>query len=435
MPTPPSIDRGPHVALNPQVESLEPSATLVINEASNARIEAGLETWKFGLGQSPFPVPDVVVQALIAHAGEKDYLPVRGLEALREAVANYHNRREGLTRSAADVLVGPGSKELLFLIQLAYRGDLVIPTPSWVSYAPQAQIIGRDVHWIPTSSEDAWRLSPEALDAHCRAGGERPRLLILNYPNNPTGASYTSAELESLADVAQTHRMIIVSDEIYGDMHHRGEHVSIARHYPEGTIISGGISKWCGAGGWRLGTFTFPPAMRWLLDAMAAIASETFTSTSAPIQYAAIRAFEGGPEIERYLRDSRRLLDSLSHAMAETLESAEIRIAPWDGGFYFLLDFSAHAARLESAGIHTSATLCRDLLDKTGVAILPGSDFGRPPEELTARLAYDDFDGVAALERVAQQPGSGRLDRQALTSICERCLEGASRIARWIQST
>jgi len=94
-------------------------------------------------------------------------------------------------------------------------------------------------------------------------------------------------ELEELAAVARRFGVILLSDEIYGQLHHQGAHVSVARFYPEGTIISSGLSKWCGAGGWRLGTFTFPGELRWLLDAMASVASETYTSTCAPIQYAA----------------------------------------------------------------------------------------------------------------------------------------------------
>jgi aspartate aminotransferase len=122
----------------------------------------------------------------------------------------------------------------------------------------------------------------------------RPRIVILNYPSNPTGTTYQTGRLKLLGKVARQHRVILLSDEIYGELHYQGRHVSVARFYPEGTIISSGLSKWCGAGGWRLGTFTFPPSLNWLLEAMAAVASETYTSTSTPVQYSAVRAFRGG---------------------------------------------------------------------------------------------------------------------------------------------
>src|SRR5690606_24300783 len=138
----------------------------------------------------------------------------------------------------------------------------------------------------------------------------------------------------------------------------------------------------CGAGGWRLGTFVFPPGMRWLLDAMAAAASETYTSTSAPIQHAAVRAFQGGPELDEYLARSRRVLAALGQDIAARLRQAGLRCARPDGGFYLFPDFGPVRERLGARGIDTSAALCERLLQDTGVAMLPGSDFGRPEGEL-----------------------------------------------------
>jgi aspartate aminotransferase len=271
--------RGVH--LNLRVRGLGHSPTVAIDELSNRLRAEGREIYKLGLGQSPFPVPPVVVDCLRENAGRKEYLPVCGLPALREAVADYHRRNHGTRCRAEDVLIGPGSKELMFLLQVVFYGDLIVPTPSWVSYAPQARIVGRHVRWLHTSEAAGWRLQPEQLEALCVEDPGRPRIIVLNYPGNPTGGTYTPAELEALADVARAHEVVVLSDEIYGELHHRGEHVSIERFYSDGTIVSSGLSKWCGAGGWRLGTFAFPGALRWLLDAMAAVASETFTSTSA----------------------------------------------------------------------------------------------------------------------------------------------------------
>lgn len=116
--------------LNLNVRGLPLSATLHINELSNRIKQEGKKVYKLGLGQSPFPVPYAVVEELRANAHQKDYLEVKGLPALREAVAEYHSRRNGIERSANDVLIGPGSKELMFLLQFVYYGDLVIPAPS-----------------------------------------------------------------------------------------------------------------------------------------------------------------------------------------------------------------------------------------------------------------------------------------------------------------
>lgn len=139
------------ISLNLNVRGAPLSATLLINEISNKLISEGRKVYKLGLGQSPFPVPQMVVDELKVNAHQKDYLPVKGLKQLRQAVADYHSRRNDIRRNAENVLIGPGSKELMFLLQFVYYGDLVIPTPSWVSYAPQAKFIGRNIDWLNTT--------------------------------------------------------------------------------------------------------------------------------------------------------------------------------------------------------------------------------------------------------------------------------------------
>ncbi len=424
--------RGPEENLHPIVRGLRPSATLAINERCRELERDGRQVFRLGLGQSPFPVPRTVVEALRAHASQKDYLPVRGLEALRDAVARYHARRQGIPCTGDDVIIGPGSKELMFLLQLAYDGELVIPTPSWVSYEPQARILGRPVRWVPTRAEEGWRLLPGALERLCAAEPGRPRILILNYPANPHGGSYTSDELAALAETARRLRIVVLSDEIYGELHYEGAHQSIARHYPEGTIVSGGLSKWCGAGGWRLGTFTFPRSMRWLLQAMAAVASETYTSTSAPIQFAAVRAFEGGTEIERYLWRSRRVLGALARALTARLRAAGARVVDPAGAFYLFPDFGDLREPLRARGIEGSAALCERLLEETGVAMLPGRDFGRPPEELTARIAFVDFDGARALEALAAAPTDFVPEAAFVESLAPNLFRAFDRLAAWL---
>jgi aspartate aminotransferase len=426
-----TMPKGPEIHLNLNVRGMRASATVAINERSNALLAEGRKVHKLGLGQSPFPVPEPVRLALCENAHQKDYLPVKGLLPLRQAVADYHNRNEDLSRSAEDVLIGPGSKELMFLLQLVFYGDLVIPTPAWVSYAPQARIIGRHVRLLPTSKDDGWHLKPDVFEAMCREDPGRPRVVILNYPSNPTGGTYRNDELKALAKVAARERVVLVSDEIYGEIHHRGQHVSIARYYPEGTIISGGLSKWCGAGGWRLGTFYFPPGLRWLQDAMAAAASETYTSTSAPIQYAAIRAYEGGPEIEDYLHRSRRVLGALTRACTRKLVAAGADCPLPAGGFYLFPDFSPMRERLAARDIRTSGALCERLLEETGVAVLPGNEFGRPPDELTVRLATVNFDGAAALEAAREVPRGEPLDEKFLRRWCGEALEAVEAICGW----
>ncbi len=422
----------PPVNLNLNVRGKQQSATLEINDRAHALQKAGKKIYKFGLGQSPFPVPASVVDALQLNAHQKDYLPVKGLEALREEVAAYHNRGQNLSFTAEDIMIGPGSKELMFILQLAYYGDLIIPTPSWVSYAPQASIIGRNIHWLPTQSFQQWHLTPETLEAFCRQDPDHPRILILNYPANPTGNTYVTEELKKLAQVARRYRLILLSDEIYGELHFKNQHISIARFYPEGTIVSSGLSKWCGAGGWRLGTFAFPKSLRWLQDSMAVIASETYTSTSAPIQHAAIRAFQGGPDIEAYLNHSRKILRALAKTIYDRLRKAGVALTEPRGAFYIFPDFGPFKERLYERGITNSRDLCRRLLDETGVAALPGSVFGRAPEELTVRMAFVEFDGAAALRDCAAMGETCTLNGDFQQRHFAHVLEGVDKLCQWL---
>jgi len=126
--------------------------------------------------------------------------------------------------------------------------------------------------------------TPETLEETLKVHAEKNPLLLLNYPNNPSGQTYTRDELQGLADVARKYKVTILSDEIYGEVHNTNGHVSMAELYPEGTIISSGLSKWGGAGGWRLGVMAIPEGNPKLVKAMTSLASETYTCASAPIQ-------------------------------------------------------------------------------------------------------------------------------------------------------
>lgn len=425
-----STDR--HYAINLNVRGIQPSATLRINELSNQLRQEGRDIIKLGLGQSPFPVPDRVVKALQAHAHEKDYLPVKGLKALRESIAGYINRGERMRCSWEDVLIGPGSKELLFILQLAYYGDLLIPRPSWVSYAPQARIIGRSVYWLPTHAENNWQLTAEELDIICRDDPSRPRILILNYPSNPTGCTYADDQLLAIANVARRYKLILLSDEIYGEVHFEGKHKSIARYYPEGTIISTGLSKWAGAGGWRLGTFIFPPELRPLQDAMAIIASETYTATSAPIQYAAITAFDGGDDMDEYLTQSRRVLKVVGEYLHRRLSEMGAIVQKPEGAFYLFPNFDNFRDTLARHDIITSQALCQALLENTGVAILPASDFGFVPDHLGARLAFVDFDGAEALRLAGGDYADRALGDDFVRQACPRLVLAMDKMEGWL---
>jgi aspartate aminotransferase len=423
-----------HVSLNLNIRGLSQSATIGVNDQCKVLQKDGNKIYRLGLGQSPFPVPEPVVEALRFYAPQKDYLPAAGHPELRHAVAEFHRQRDKVEVSGQIVLIGPGSKELMFLLQLVYYGELIVPTPCWVSYTPQAKIIGRNVTLIKTFYEDKWRITADRLESIFEKQNDRfrPRILILNYPGNPEGCTYTTDELKEIAEVARKYQIVLLSDEIYGQLHHQGQHVSIARYYPEGTIISSGLSKWCGAGGWRLGTFTFPKELEWLFNAMTVAASETFTSVSAPIQCAAITAFKGSNEIEEYLWHTRKILNALGIRCHKMLSKIGVKVHPPEGGFYLFLDFSNFEGIFRKKDIWGSNEMCQELLKDTGVAILPGESFERPCEELTARLAYVDFDGARALQASKAEPFEKQLPDDFIDKWCSNVIEAVDKIVHWV---
>ncbi len=425
-----SQPRSPEVYLNLNVRGMGPSATLAINERSAALRAAGRDVYRLGLGQSPFPVPEHVRESLARNAYQKDYLAVKGLPALREAVVDWVQRTEGLSYSPDNVLVGPGTKELMFLIQLVYYGDLVIPSPSWVSYAPQARIIGRHIHWLRTSPRNGLGVEPEALEELCARDPNRPRLLILNTPSNPTGHCYNAEQLKAIAEVLRKYRVLALSDEIYSGTHYTNEHQSLARYYPEGTIISNGLSKWCGAGGWRLGFFVFPEGLSWLANGMAAVASETFTATSAPIQYAAVDALQDLPEMDQYLQHSRAILAALAGYSYRQLSAAGAELQPARGGFYLFPRFESRRDGLSARGVLDGPSFCERLLEETGVAVLPGNNFGRETREMSLRLAVVDFDGATALREAA----NSAVDEAFIKQHCSRVTTAIDRMSEWAAS-
>lgn len=419
--------------INPNLNGLEQSDTLVINELSKQLIEKGKTVYRFGLGQSPFPVPTCVVDALRSNATQKDYLPVKGLLQLREAVAEFHRKKDGIAAIADNVIIGPGSKELVFLLQLVFNSEIIIVSPCWVSYIPQAKIIGKKISVIHSSFEDKWHLTPKLFRSFLekRTIKNALSLMILNYPGNPDGASLNEEDLKEIAALAKENNIYILSDEIYGQLNHTGSHVSIAKFYPEGTIISSGLSKWCGAGGWRLGTFTFPKNLHWILEKMAIVASETYTSVCAPIQFAAVTAFKGGTEIEEYLWNTRKILSKIGNECAEKLNNAGIKTHAPVGGFYLFLDFSNFADKIHSKGIKTSKELCNTILKDTGVAILQGSSFNCTEDLFTARIAYIDFDGARVLAAAKTVPIHEALPDSFTTNYCPKVLEGIDKLIEW----
>ena len=311
------------------INRLKPSATLAINEESNRLKKSGKKIYKFGFGQSPFPVPNSVILALKNNADKHTYLPMQGLEELRSAIANYLNKNNNNNFNKEDIVIGPGTKELMLLTQIIFKGDVLLPAPSWVSYQPQAIIAKNNVHWIQTTSASNWFPTGKQLEDKVKNINSENMLLFINSPNNPSGTVCNN--LQEIAEVAKKYKVIILSDEIYSQLNFNGQYKSISNFYPEGTIVSTGLSKWCGAGGWRLGFFAIPNQLENFKNSLKILCSESFTSVSAPIQYAAIEAYK--VDHSKYLNSVKKILSFTANYVYDNLKSNVITITKPEGGF------------------------------------------------------------------------------------------------------
>jgi len=376
------------------------SETLLVNQLSINRSENNQPVFKFGFGQSPFPVPVEISQALAQAAHRKEYMSVQGHLPLREAISTFHKKQEGKNWHSDNIIIGAGSKILLFCVMAAFeKAEVLVPAPSWVSYEPQAKLAGHKVSWLDTSFTDKWKISAEQLDNFCndRENPEIPLILILNYPSNPTGQTYQSQQLAELADVMRKHNIIVIADEIYSLLSYEklagNQQSSIADYYPEGCIVSSGLSKWCGAGGWRLGFMHIPAELEGLLNTVIGVASETYSCAPSPIQVAATKAYQKSDLADNFVTKQIKLLNEISQYCTEKLSQVGLKVHSAQGGFYLFPDFSNFKDKLAKRGISTSEQLTTALMNDVGVALLPGSAFGMNEKSLTTRLAFVDFDG------------------------------------------
>ncbi len=373
------------------------SETLLINQLSQLRTDNNQNVFKFGFGQSPFPVPEKITQHLAEAAHRKEYMSVQGHLPLRQAIASFHHDMENKNWDHEQIIVGAGSKILLYCIMAAFaKAEVLLPAPSWVSYEPQAKLAGHNVEWLTTHFDQQWQLTPETLECFCQAreNQETPLILVFNYPSNPTGQSYSSEQLQRLAKVMRKYKIIVIADEIYSLLSYDKEYCTLEDFYPEGCIVSSGLSKWCGAGGWRLGFHHIPKQLgHAFFQAVIGVASETYSCAPSPIQVAATHAYENQTLAKSFLQKQIGLLKEISLYCSNRLRESGINIHDAQGGFYLFPDFSPFSKQLFKRNISTGEQLTGALMEETGVALLPGSAFGMPESSLTTRLAFVDFDG------------------------------------------
>jgi aspartate aminotransferase len=402
------------------VKNLKPSSTLLINETSRKLEEQGKKIYKFGFGQSPFKVPENVVKELKDNAHQNKYLPMQGLSELRNTVAKYTSKKKNYDYKSENVIIGPGSKELMFLLHVIFDGEIILPAPSWVSYAPQA-ILGRNkVQILQTKRENNWFPTASEIEEIILKDKNKNYLLFLNSPNNPSGQ--ICENLQEIASIAEKYNLIILSDEIYSELSFMENYQSISNFCPEKTIISTGLSKWCGAGGWRLGYFLVPDSLIEIKKMINVLASETFSAVSAPIQYAAIKAYE--QDHSNYINKSKNILSAVGNYVYENLRSNKVLINKPQGGFYLMPEFL-------NKKFNSSSQMCNNILNDTGVALLPGSDFGFEQKKMLARLSFTDFDGQEFMNKIEDNQ---KIDNDEINKFAPKIVEGVDKLKKWSES-
>lgn len=375
---------------------------LAMDEQVARRRAAGEPVEHLAFGESRIPPPPEVVDLLTAGARARGYGPVAGSDAAREAVAGYFTRR-GLATSLDQIVLAPGSKPLLMALMATVDGDVVLPNPSWVTYAPQARLFSRCVVPVTIPAEYGGVPAPDSLAAAVRGArrsGLRPRLLVLTLPDNPTGTLAPPELVRQVCEVAEGENLLVVSDEIYRDLLHDPDAgmLSPAEVMPGRSVVTTGLSKSMALGGWRIGAARFPasPLGFRLRSDVTAVASEVWSTMPGPMQEVAAGVFAEPPAVVRHLRESARLHGIVAAAVHSIVTGAGASCRSPSGGFYLYPDFGQARQTLSLRGIHDAASLQDHLLESLGVAVLAGHHFGDDPGALRFRIAtsllYGDTD-------------------------------------------
>ncbi|MQA87117.1 MAG: aminotransferase class I/II-fold pyridoxal phosphate-dependent enzyme [Streptosporangiales bacterium] len=374
-----------------------PSATLAANERVKERIAAGHDVLHLAFGEAGLPVHPAVADVLAGAVSRSGYPPVAGEPAARSACAGYFRRR-GLTAGPEQVLLAPGSKALLYAVLAAVPGDVVLPRPSWVSYAAQAALAGKSVIDVPIPEHVGGVPEPRALDDALRAAvaaGRRPGSLVLTIPDNPTGTVADVATLQAVCEIAARHALLVISDEIYADLLHPS--AAGPASYPSGpatllpdrTVVTTGLSKRLALGGWRIGVALLPDSAvgRSVYSRLVAIASEIWSALPGPMQAVAEYAFSEPVELRDHVAASQRLHGAVARAMHGVFVEAGAACRPPGGAFYLYPDLEPHRPRLSHSGISAGQDLAEALLDRYDIGVLPGVAFGDHGDRLTFRVA------------------------------------------------
>ena len=384
------------MALADRLKTLAPSATLAVQAKAKELRARGVDVISFGAGEPDFDTPQRIKDAALEamRRGQTKYTEVGGVPELRAAICAKLKRDNGLAYEAADILVSVGAKHTLFnlVVALINPGDeVLVPSPYWVSYPEQVQLMGGVGVPVETTEASGFDLDPDRLRA---AITPRTKLIVVNSPNNPTGAVFSPAALEAVARLAVERDLWVVSDECYEALTFEGRHVSIASFGPEikkRTIVVNTCSKAYAMTGWRIG---YAAGERTLIKAMTDVQSQVTSNPSSIAQWAAVEALAGvQDEVAKMTGEfdrRRRLIIAGLNALPGVS-----CIMP-KGAFYAFANVSGLFGRTwrrrEGAlMLKTSLDVTSFLLEEARVAVVPGKDFG---SDAHIRMSYATSDAL-----------------------------------------
>jgi aspartate aminotransferase len=394
------------------------SPNLALDQLVSARIAAGERVVHLGFGESRLPVFPPLARVLAEGANRNAYGPVVGARGVREVVAGYFARR-GQPTEPGEVIVAPGSKPLLYALQLVVPGDVLMPAPCWVTYGPQAVLAGKRAIGVPVPADCGGVPDPAALRAAIagsRARGRDPRILVLTLPDNPTGTFAPPEVVRAVCAVAAEEDLLVVSDEIYRDIRHDPSmpFLSPAEVVPDRTIVFTGLSKSMALGGWRIGAARIP--MPDVYARIAAVASEVWSTLAGPMQAVAEYAFSEPPEVRARLESDAVLHGVIAGAVYDIVVAHGAQCRPPTGAFYVYPDFEPWRELLIRKNILDCDALQHHLLEDLGVAVLAGRHFGDEPGCLRFRAATSMLYGRDEAEQRATQEAT---DPLALPHVAE----------------
>jgi aspartate aminotransferase len=374
--------------LAPRMSRVRPSPTAAISDKVRALLAEGKPVINLGEGELHFDTPAHIKRAGIAaiERGDTKYTAVAGTAELLSAIVDKFERENGIRYAKNEVIAGTGAKQLIFnaLLATVSPGDeVLICAPYWVSYPDMVALADGNTRILQGSPEHSWKLQPDDLRA---AIGPKTRWVILNSPNNPTGAVYTRKELRALADVLLEHEHVLVmADDIYEHMRYGGPFytpVQVEPRLRERTLTVNGVSKVYSMTGWRIG-YAGGPA--WLIRAMQTLQSQSTSNPSTISQAATLAALEGGTEfLVEWIAELRTCRDLVLETVARC---PGLRCDAPDGAFYAFVDCSGAIGMATPAGgiIATDLDFANYLLETAHVGVVHGSAFG---VEHHVRIAY-----------------------------------------------